>query len=310
MMPEAAEQGAMSDRDCKTLTIPDAAKAVRAGEMSWAEAVAEIEAGTGERLAIPAIMRQVASGHIDYHDAAALITASRVPEEQKAAEKFCRQADEKELAKTRKALLEASGLDEHQQTKTLYNYEIREEGQREPLMRARAYVKFIDDRKRGLTFYGLPGVGKSHLLQAIVGAVTQREAPRSAGYLDCFAASRKFKKDPGLEERLLKPFLLGIDDIDKVLYGDCEAWVRAMVKRVIDWRVEHRKLIVISTEMSIEEHDRALKQIDPETGVDPTPGRLHWLASRMQTCVQQLVEGPDGRDPKYFESETDPYWAR
>jgi len=200
-----------------------------------------------------------------------------------------------ELADRQRALLEASGLSKFALQRTLESFRFRDPLQAEAVRIAKKFIERVPDVKRGLMIYGKTGTGKSHILKAVVHAVTQKQQPVKAYYVDCFGLQRMLKADPDLNARMLNCQLLALDDLEKGLGGDAAPWVRALIKSVIDSADSDGRPILLSTsEFSLDEHRDLGKMAD-------------YLAGRLGKLMYwQHIEGPNGREIEATEAA--PWW--
>jgi DNA replication protein DnaC len=166
-----------------------------------------------------------------------------------------------------------------------------------------AFVKHLPNTKPSLMLYGDTGRGKSHLAIAAAIAAMEQEDPLKVLYVDCVqleAIVKKHKRsDVPLEEKMLAADLLVLDDIEKGLAGDASAWVRALIKGVLENVDSTGKPILLATSnFSLEQHQAFLGK----------PGE--WIASRLaKIFLWQHVDGENYRLREYAEREKPAWWA-
>lgn len=168
--------------------------------------------------------------------------------------------------------------------KIFSNYQPKTPKQAQAVRLSKLFVDKLPNTSRGLMLHGPTGVGKSHLLKAVVYAATQKESPIRAHYANCFSLQRQFRADPELAGWLIDCQLLALDDIDKSLGGDVAPWVRALVKDIVEQSVCKGSPILIATsENSLDAHK--------------SDGDMQlYLASRLARAMHwQAMDGPDGR---------------
>lgn len=142
---------------------------------------------------------------------------------------------------------------------TLQNYEVKNDGQQTALSAAHV---FADEwRHRWLCFVGKPGTGKGHMCGGIVNKVFHdmlyydQVENRAIGYMKHIRLIRRiracYSKKGASEEEVIneldRPQLLILDEVG--LRESMSDWERATLDDLIDYRYEHRKALIITSNL-------------------------------------------------------------
>ena len=218
------------------------------------------------------------------------IEESRSPEAQ--AQFYESVKRDKESAYRRKnyqLALERSHMTGDMVSDTLDKYDPTHRLQYAALKAANGFVKeWPDVEKRGIMFYGKPGIGKSHLLRGIGLELMKRYPSPHVIYFYAPEIERTLRKEeklrkmyegtgklvPDSEEEIKKCDLLLLDDISKLGPNTSQGWLLNLVGCLIDQAERTGSPIICSTS---NDDTESLKEIFGGAFVDRLQALMHWM---------------------------------
>jgi DNA replication protein DnaC len=189
---------------------------------------------------------------------------------------------EKEILQNK---IKSAAIPEEFKGKTFSNY-IKDSDNEKAFTAAYEFVKDWDDRPKGIIFTGMVGVGKTHLVAAIINNLMVKKdvIPMFVNTPDLIAELREAQFKDG-EDSLANKLnkikdcpLVCFDDLAKERMTD---WVREQYYRIINHRYINRLPVLVTTNCSMD-------QLDEKLG-DATASRL------IAMCEVIEVEGRDRR---------------
>jgi DNA replication protein DnaC len=229
------------------------------------------------------------------------------------------QAERKRAEARSQRLLDDSGLSGDMLNHTFDAFEFRHQSQATTAKGVQWIVDhFYRDAKgvvkqRGWCLYGETGVGKTHCSQA--GIIYACEKGLRAKFIDCLLLG-ECEDLKNLKKWALDTDILVLDEMGKALVGGLPERVKLFVIEIIQHVAEQRTLMLCATcqaplKSARDENGKLLLNENKEPILlgyddeleDYQVGRLELL------CYWREVEGPNGRDPKYWEDDI-PHWVR
>jgi len=173
------------------------------------------------------------------------------------------------------------------------------DSQRAALKKAVDYLENFPDVERGLLFVGPCGVGKTHLSVAMMRQIIQ-ERMVTARFIDevelLWQLKYSYGQDsPATEEEVLSPLtsveLLVWDDLGT---GRPTAWVKDIIRMIINYRYTHKKQTVITSNWPLRRRSGRSTSVETDQSLEERIGRR--LFSRiMEMCEVVTIKGPDAR---------------
>ncbi|MFQ6070589.1 MAG: ATP-binding protein, partial [Candidatus Aminicenantales bacterium] len=167
------------------------------------------------------------------------------------------------LEKQVELLLEESNIPRRYMNCTLKNFEIHNPSHRDALKISKQFIKNFPLQEVGLLFIGPCGVGKTHLAVAVLRELIEKKKARC-----CFCDFRELIKEiqrtyspdsPLTESEVLEPvFQSDVLVLDELGAKRPSAWVEEMIFYIINYRYNHKKLTVFTSNYldTEEEEDR------------------------------------------------------